>query len=101
MMEGLANSEIENILQLPRTKLEAFQKKFKSIRRNFLSSKAQKRTMTVREAAKKQTSLADDLDSMVEITGEELETFNELSKEDQEDTVNKAVSALEHSFENV
>ena len=101
LSKQLANSELENILQLPRTKLEAFQKKFKSIRRNFLSSKAQKRTMTVREAAKKQTSLADDLDSMVEITGEELETFNELSKEDQEDTVNKAVSALEHSFENV
>jgi hypothetical protein len=30
LSKQLANSEIENILQLPRTKLEAFQKKFKS-----------------------------------------------------------------------
>ena len=71
-----------------------------SIQSNFLSSKAQKRTMKVREESKKQNSLEDDLDSMVDITGEELETFNQLSKEDQEETVDEAVSKLKHSFHN-
>ena len=90
LSKQLANSEIENILQLPRTKLEAFQQKFKAIQGNFLSSKAQKRTMKLREESKKQNSLKDGLDSMVDITGEELETFNKISKEDQEETVDEA-----------
>ena len=100
LSKQLANSEIENILQLPRTKLEAFQQKFKAIQGNFLSSKAQKRTMKLREESKKQNSLKDGLDSIVDITGEELETFNKISKEDQEETVDETVSKLKHSFHN-
>merc|ERR1711892_464034 len=48
LSQQLSNSEFEQILDLPKSKLAALQKKFKSVQGNFLSSRVQKRKIKLR-----------------------------------------------------